>query len=68
MRLKKAAGRVQRWNCKKNIRFIEDLRTRVDHALRDMLGIGCKVRFLNADTLPRSEGKAVRVKDSRKLV
>lgn len=51
-----------------DIRFIEDLRTRVDHALRDMLGIGCKVRFLNADTLPRSEGKAVRVKDSRKLV
>lgn len=51
-----------------DIRFIEDLRARVDHALRDMLGIGCKVKFLNADTLPRSEGKAVRVKDSRKLV
>lgn len=51
-----------------DIRFIENLRARVDHALRDMLGIGCKVRFLNADTLPRSEGKAVRVKDSRKLV
>ena len=50
-----------------NIRFIEDLRSRLDHALRDMLGIGCKVKFLNAGTLPRSEGKAVRVKDTRKL-
>lgn len=50
-----------------NIKFIEELRGRLDHALRDMLGIGCKVRFLNAGTLPRSEGKAVRVKDTRKL-
>ena len=50
-----------------NIRFIEDLRGRLDHALRDMLGLGCKVKFLNAGTLPRSEGKAVRVKDTRKL-
>ena len=50
-----------------NIKFIEELRGRVDHALRDMLGIGCKVKFLNAGTLPRSEGKAVRVKDTRNL-
>lgn len=50
-----------------NIKFIEELRGRLDHALRDMLGIGCKVKFLNAGTLPRSEGKAVRVKDTRKL-
>ena len=50
-----------------NIKFIEDLRSRLDHALRDMLGIGCKTKFLNEGTLPRSEGKAVRVKDTRKL-
>lgn len=50
-----------------DIYFIEQLRKRLDHALRDMLGIGCNVRFLNAGTLPRSEGKAVRVKDARKL-
>ena len=50
-----------------NIKFIEDLRSRRDHALRDMLGIGCKTKFLNEGTLPRSEGKAVRVKDTRKL-
>lgn len=50
-----------------NIKFIEELRGRLDHALRDMLGIGCKVKFLNEGTLPRSEGKAVRVKDTREL-
>lgn len=50
-----------------DIASVESLRGRVDHALRDMLGIGCKVRFLNAGTLPRSEGKAVRVEDTRKL-
>ena len=50
-----------------NNKFIEDLRSRLDHALRDMLGIGCKTKFLNEGTLPRSEGKAVRVKDTRKL-
>ena len=50
-----------------NIKFIEELRVRLDHSLRDMLGIGCKVKFLNEGTLPRSEGKAVRVKDSRNL-
>ncbi len=48
-----------------DIGFVESLRGRVDHALRDMLGIGCKIRFLNAGTLPRSEGKAVRVEDTR---
>lgn len=50
-----------------DIKFIEELRGRLNHAPRDMLGIGCKVRFLNEGTLPRSEGKAVRVKDSRNL-
>ena len=50
-----------------DIAFVENMRSRVERALRDMLGIGCKVRFLNAGSLPRSEGKAVRVEDRRKL-
>ncbi|MEA4922242.1 MAG: phenylacetate--CoA ligase [Eubacteriaceae bacterium] len=50
-----------------DIAFIENLRARMDHELRALLGIGCKVRFLNAGTLPRSEGKAVRVEDTRNL-
>ena len=50
-----------------DIKFAEALKGRVEHALRDMLGIGCKVRLLNEGTLPRSEGKAVRVEDTREL-
>ena len=50
-----------------DIGFVEALRGRVEHALRDILGIGCKVRLLNEGTLPRSEGKAVRVEDTRQL-
>lgn len=48
-----------------DIKFIEDLRQRVIHGLREILGIGVKVRFLSPGTLPRSEGKAVRVEDTR---
>lgn len=49
-----------------DIDFVENLKDRVEHALREILQIGCKVRLLNAGTLPRSEGKAVRVEDRRK--
>ena len=49
-----------------DIEFVETMKKRVEHELRDSLQIGCKVRFLNAGTLPRSEGKAVRVEDRRK--
>lgn len=51
-----------------DVSFVEDLRARLDHELRTLLGIGCKVRFLSAGTLPRSEGKAVRIEDNRHLV
>jgi phenylacetate-CoA ligase len=50
-----------------NIRFVEEMKHRVDHELRNILGIGCNLKFLNAGTLPRSEGKAVRVEDTRNL-
>ncbi len=50
-----------------DIDFVEDMKRRVEHALRETLQIGCKVRFLNAGTLPRSEGKAVRVEDRRRF-
>ncbi len=48
-----------------DIAFVEALREKVSHALREMLGIGCKIRFLSAGTLPRNGGKAVRVEDTR---
>ncbi len=46
---------------------IEALRNRVDHQLRTVLGIGCKISLLSVGSLPRSEGKAVRVEDRRNL-
>lgn len=48
-----------------DIGYVETLRKRIDHEMRDMLGIGCKITLLTAGTLPRSEGKAVRVEDTR---
>ena len=50
-----------------DIDFVEHMRKQVEHALRETLQIGCKVRFLNAGTLPRSEGKAVRIEDKRRF-
>ena len=35
--------------------------------LRSVLGIGAKVHLCNPNTLPKSEGKAKRVFDNRKL-
>ena len=50
-----------------DIDFVENLKDRIERTLRDILQIGCKVRLLNSQTLPRSEGKAVRVEDRRKF-
>ncbi|MBQ6496104.1 MAG: phenylacetate--CoA ligase [Firmicutes bacterium] len=50
-----------------DIDFVENLKDRIERSLRDELQIGCKVRLLNAGTLPRSEGKAVRVEDRRRF-
>ncbi len=50
-----------------DIGFLENLRKRVDHDLRTVLGIGCRLKFLSEGTLPRSEGKALRVEDTRHL-
>ena len=50
-----------------NIRFIEELRGRVNHDMHTVLGLKCKLTFLNEGTLPRSEGKAKRVEDTRRL-
>lgn len=50
-----------------NIRFIEELRRRVDHEMHTILGLHCQLTFLSEGTLPRSEGKAVRVEDKRNI-
>lgn len=50
-----------------NIRFIEQLRNRVNHEMLSLLGINCSLRFVDPGSLPRSEGKAQRVIDTRGL-
>jgi phenylacetate-coenzyme A ligase PaaK-like adenylate-forming protein len=45
----------------------EGLRPRVERALREATGLGMQVQVVARGTVPRSEGKAVRVIDRRGL-
>ncbi len=46
---------------------IQDMETKLASAMRTMLGIGPKIHLVPPKTITRSEGKAVRVIDNRKL-
>ena len=50
-----------------DIKSIEKLERRITGELRDMLGISAKVHLVNPNSITRSEGKAKRVIDNRKL-
>jgi phenylacetate-CoA ligase len=50
------------------IKGIEKIEKRITEELRSMLGIGAKVHLVNPKSIARSEGKAKRVIDNRKLV
>lgn len=50
------------------IKTIEDMEAKITEALHSTLGIQPKIRLVEPKSLPRSEGKAVRVIDKRKLV
>lgn len=50
-----------------DIKSIERLERRITGDLRDMLGISAKVHLVNPNSITRSEGKAKRVIDNRKL-
>ena len=49
------------------VRGLADRSRALSEALNSLLGIRAKVTLLEPNTLPRSEGKAVRVVDRRKL-
>ena len=49
------------------VKAITQKEKQLESALRDMLGIGPKVHLVSPKTIARSEGKAVRVIDKRKL-
>ncbi len=49
------------------VKVLTQMEKKLESALRDMLGIGPKVHLVKPKTIARSEGKAVRVIDNRKL-
>lgn len=50
------------------IRELERLTKKIEHVLKQALGIAAKVKLVEPKTIERSEGKAKRVIDKRKLV
>lgn len=49
------------------IRVLEKLSKRIEAEIKDMLGVTCKVKLVEPRTIQRSEGKAQRVIDKRKI-
>lgn len=50
------------------IRALENLRKQIQHNIASALGLTAKITLVEPNTIPRSEGKAKRVIDNRKLV
>ena len=50
-----------------DVKSIEALEKKITSKIRDVLGIGAKVHLVNPKSIQRSEGKAKRVIDNRKL-
>jgi phenylacetate-CoA ligase len=50
-----------------DVRSVEGVEKNIVTQLRSMLGIGAKVHLVNPKTIARSEGKAVRIIDNRKI-
>jgi len=49
------------------IRKLENLTKKIQSEVKDMLGVTCKVKLVEPRTIQRSEGKAQRVIDKRKI-
>ena len=50
------------------VKSIEDLEKKISNDIHNILGIKAKIRLVEPKSIPRSEGKAVRIIDKRKLV
>ena len=55
----------EHWNSE--IKEIEALKRRIDNNITSVLGLHATIRLVEPNSLPRSEGKACRVIDNRKL-
>jgi phenylacetate-CoA ligase len=49
------------------IKILENLNKRIEREIKDLLGVSCRVKLVEPKTIQRSEGKAQRVIDNRKL-
>jgi phenylacetate-CoA ligase len=49
------------------IKVLQALARRIEKEIKDMLGVTCRVKMVEPKTIQRSEGKAKRVIDNRKL-
>lgn len=49
------------------IKVLQSLSRRIEKEIKDMLGVTCTVKLVEPKTIQRSEGKAQRVRDNRKL-
>lgn len=49
------------------IKVLQELGRRIEKEIKDMLGVTCAVKLVEPKTIQRSEGKAKRVIDNRKL-
>ena len=50
------------------VKTFEELQKKIAGDIHSMLGIRAKIKLVEPKSIPRSEGKAVRVVDKRKLV
>jgi phenylacetate-CoA ligase len=49
------------------VKVLEKLKSRIESEIKDLLGISCNVKLVEPKTIQRSEGKAKRVIDKRKI-
>lgn len=49
------------------VKVLERLGRRIEREIKDLLGVSCKVKLVEPRTIQRSEGKAKRVIDNRRL-
>lgn len=50
-----------------SIRELENIRRRIDHNIKSLLGIGASIKLVEPHSIERSEGKAKRIIDNRRL-
>jgi phenylacetate-CoA ligase len=49
------------------VKALENLGKKLQHEIKDLLGVSCKIKLVEPKTIQRSEGKAQRVIDKRKI-